>query len=79
MALELYVTRGCASCAELREQLLWDGRAFVEHDVEDDPSAHAQLLALVGEHALVPVLVEDGVVVSSGWQGRGCYVGRASR
>ncbi|HTJ26930.1 MAG TPA: glutaredoxin domain-containing protein [Candidatus Limnocylindria bacterium] len=79
MALELYVTRGCASCAELREQLLWDGRAFVEYDVEDDAAARARLLALAGEHALVPVLVEDGALVSSGWQGRGCYVGRSAR
>jgi glutaredoxin 3 len=79
MALELYVTRGCAYCAELREQLLWDGRAFVEHDVEDDPAARERLFSLVGDGVLVPVLVEDGCVVSSGWQGRGCYVGRAAR
>jgi glutaredoxin 3 len=76
MPLELYVTRGCAYCAELREQLRWDGREFVEYDVEDDAPARARLLALGGTPALVPALVEDGALVARGWEGRGCYVGR---
>jgi mycoredoxin len=79
MALELYVTRGCPSCAELREQLLWDGRAFIEYDVDDDGDARTRLFALAGEQVLVPVLVEDGAIVSRGWQGRGCYVARDAR
>jgi mycoredoxin len=74
MALEIFVMRGCPHCADLREQLDFDGRDFVEHDVEADAAARRRLAELVGPNALVPVLVEDGQVVQIGWQGRGCSV-----
>jgi mycoredoxin len=74
MALELYATRSCSFCAELREQLAWDGRAFVEYDVEADDAARARLAELVGASTVVPVLVEDGRVAQVGWQGRGCHL-----
>lgn len=77
MRLELYATRTCAFCAELREQLEWDGRAFVEYDVEADPDARARLFELAGGSTLVPVLVEDGRIAQVGWQGRGCHLARA--
>jgi glutaredoxin 3 len=60
----------------LREQLEWEGRDFVEHDVENDPSALKRLLGLAPPGpARVPVLVVDGRVVEIGWQGRSCLVG----
>ena len=34
MTLELFGGGGCPFTAELREQLEWDGREFVEYDVE---------------------------------------------
>lgn len=77
MALELYMTRNCPYCAELREELEFDGRAFSEFDVEGDPSARARLIELSGAAAMVPVLVEDGRIVQIGMQGRGCYIGLA--
>jgi mycoredoxin len=75
--LELFASRACPFCAEAREQLEWDGRAYVEHDVDADPAARARLHELVGAAALVPVLVEDGRVTQVGWRGRGCHVGTA--
>ena len=30
---------------------------------------------LTGGQRMVPVLIEDGKLVQSGWQGRGCVVG----
>ena len=71
---ELFGTRSCPYTGELREQLLWDGVEFVEHDVESDPAALARMLKLTGGRRIVPVLVEDGSVKQIGWQGRGCTV-----
>jgi mycoredoxin len=73
--LELYGTAGCPFTAELRQELEWDGRDFVEHDVEADPAAFARLAALTDQRT-VPVLVEDGRVVQIGWQGRGCPISK---
>ena len=75
MSLELYGTRTCPYTAELRAQLEWDDRQFVEYDVEADAAARGRLFRLVaGAAASVPTLVEDGRVVQVGWQGRSCYV-----
>lgn len=74
MPLELYGTRSCPYTAELRSELQWDGKAFVEYDVEADAGARDRLFSLVSGAVRVPVLVEDGQVVQVGWNGQGCYV-----
>ena len=71
--LELYGAQGCPYTRELRENLLWEGKAFQEYDVEEDPEALKRVLDLTGGRT-VPVLVEDGRVVQVGYQGRGCIV-----
>ncbi len=73
--LELFASASCPFCAELREQLDWDGKDYVEYDVDADAEARRRLVELVGPQAIVPVLVEDGRVAQTGWQGRGCAVG----
>jgi glutaredoxin 3 len=75
MAVELYATKSCPYCAEVREQLAFDGIDYAEHDVDADRAARARLMALVGGHPMVPVVVEDGRVTQVGAAGRGCYVG----
>jgi len=75
---ELYGTQSCAFTNELREELEWQGVAFVEYDVEADPAALRRMLALTGGDRTVPVLVEDGVVTQIGWRGRGCMVAAPS-
>ncbi|GAC1584855.1 MAG: hypothetical protein NVS3B7_20040 [Candidatus Elarobacter sp.] len=73
--LELYGTRTCPYTAELREDLAFRGRDFVEHDVEADDEALRRMIALVGAGAgAVPVLVEDGRVLQVGYEGRSCFV-----
>ena len=72
--LELFGSASCQFTGELREWLEWNGRQFVEYDVELDPAAMAKMCALTGGQRMVPVLVEDGRVVQIGWQGRGCIV-----
>ncbi len=75
--VELYGGSGCQYTAEMREQLLWDERDFVEYDVEVDAEALKRMIALTGGQRTIPVLVENGRVVQIGWQGRGCIVSSA--
>jgi len=72
--LELFGGSGCQYTVELREQLLWDGREFVEYDVESDTVALKRMMELTGGKRTIPVLVDDDVVIQIGWQGRGCVV-----
>jgi glutaredoxin 3 len=72
--IELYGTRSCPFTEELREHLLWEGREFVEHDVEADAQALARMIELTGGRRNVPVLIKDGRVQQIGWQGRSCLV-----
>jgi len=70
--LELYGTKSCPYTAELRDDLAFRDRDFVEYDVEEDADARRRLAELRG--AAVPVLVENGRVVQVGYEGRSCYI-----
>lgn len=72
--LELYGSSTCPFTTELREELEWQGRTFTEFDVDKDTPALRRMLAFTNGQRTVPVLVEDGRVVSIGYQGRGCVV-----
>jgi glutaredoxin 3 len=73
--VELYGTASCPFTAELRADLVWRGVDFMEYDVEADPAARERFFVLIPQAPRsVPVLVEDGRVVQTGWQGRGCAV-----
>jgi len=72
---ELFATKTCPYCSQMREQLEWDALDFVEYDVEIDGAARVRLQELVGANPMVPVLVEEGRVSQVGVAGRGCYVG----
>ena len=75
---ELYGTASCPYTQEMRESLEWQGRDFVEYDVEADAEALRRMLDATGGQRTVPVLVEDGRAVQIGWQGRGCIVASRS-
>jgi glutaredoxin len=72
--LELYGTAGCPYTAEMREWLEWKGNEFTEYDVETDADAREKLRRIAQAPYTVPLLVEDGRVIQTGWQGRGCIV-----
>ena len=78
-AFELFGTASCPYTQEMREWLEWQGRDFVEHDVERDAAALERMLAATGGQSTVPVLLEDGEVREIGWRGRGCTVMRGAR
>lgn len=69
--LELCGTASCPYTREMRQWLEWKRRDFVEYDVEADGAARARLVAFAGGQRTVPVLVEDGKIAQTGWQGRG--------
>lgn len=76
-SIELYGAASCPFTTEAREQLEYEGRDFIEYDVERDASAFVRLAKLLGDtKPMVPVVVENGSVKSIGRQGRGCYVNR---
>ena len=58
--VELFGGSGCQYTSELREHLLWEGRDFIEHDVETDQVALRRMLELTGGQRTIPVLVVDG-------------------
>jgi glutaredoxin len=71
---ELFGAKSCPHTQDMREWLDWKGYEYVEYDVEADHEARAHMIAISGGQRTVPVLVQDGVVIQIGWQGRGCVV-----
>jgi mycoredoxin len=73
--IELYGIASCPYTAELRADLEFRNRAFLEYDVENDAAARARMIAVSGGSA-VPVLVDGDRVVQIGYEGRSCYIAR---
>lgn len=71
--LELFGSASCPFTAQLREELHWQRKAFVEYDVESDGEAFARLMAFCDGERTVPVLIENDRIVQVGYEGRGCY------
>jgi mycoredoxin len=71
--LELFGTASCPHTREMREWLEWRGCDFLEYDVEANRDALVRMRELTGQR-IVPVLTEDGKLIHSGWQGRGCVL-----
>jgi glutaredoxin len=72
--VELFGSAGCEHTQSMRDWLEWRGVAFVEFNVDVDPSARLRMKTLGGGQRIVPMLVEDGAVAQIGWQGRGCVI-----
>lgn len=76
---ELYGTASCPYTHEMREWLEWNGREFIEYDVDADSDALERMREATNGQRTVPVLIEDGRAVQIGWQGRGCIAGMDSK
>jgi glutaredoxin len=76
---EIYGTASCPYTQEMREWLEWNGREFIEYDVDADSEALKRMHEATNGQRTVPVLIEDDRVVQIGWRGRGCIAGRESK
>lgn len=76
---ELYGAASCPYTQEMREWLEWNGRDFIEYDVEADSEALKRMREATHGQRTVPVLIEDGKAVQIGWRGRGCIAGMDSK
>jgi mycoredoxin len=73
--LELYGSASCPYTAQLREDLEWRRRPFVEYDVDADADALARMLRLTDGDRTIPVLSDGNRIVQVGFEGRGCHAG----
>ncbi|MBX3293844.1 MAG: glutaredoxin [Acidobacteria bacterium] len=76
MALVIYSKPGCPYCDQARDHYNASNIEFIEYDAQNDPDHQRNMLELTNGDTVVPVIVEDGVVVQSGWGSppRGCVI-----
>lgn len=72
--LEVYGASHCQYTTELLDDLEWRGEPFVYYDIEQDDDAKARFAELTQNGRSIPILVEDGKVTSTGYQGRSCLI-----
>ncbi|HVZ82782.1 MAG TPA: glutaredoxin domain-containing protein [Terracidiphilus sp.] len=70
MTVQMYTAAWCRDCRAAKQFLEMHGIAFVEVNVDIDPSAAEELIRRVGKRA-VPQLVIDGVWFQPYAPGRG--------
>ncbi len=58
----IFTKPGCPHCAAAKDDFRRRGIPFTEHNVQADPAALQQMLALNGGRRHVPTMVEDGAV-----------------
>lgn len=71
MTVVMYVKPGCPWCDRQRERFLEQGVEWEELDATADRAARADLIRLTDGTRMVPTVVEDGVLVSVGFDGHG--------
>ena len=71
MTLVLYMKPGCPWCEEQRERFRSQGVEWEEVDAKADPVARQELIRYTDGTRTVPTVVEDGQVISVGFDGHG--------
>ena len=71
MTLVMYMKPGCPWCDEQRERFRSQGVEWEEIDAQADRAARAELIRFTDGTRTVPTVVEDGQVVSVGFDGHG--------
>lgn len=71
MTVVMYVKPGCPWCERQRERFRDEGVEWEELDATADKDARADLIRYTDGTRMVPTVVEDGVVLSVGFDGDG--------
>jgi glutaredoxin len=71
VAILMYVKPRCPWCEEQRQRFRAQGVEWQEVDAQADPAARAELIELTRGTRTVPTVVQDGVLVSVGFDGHG--------
>ena len=67
MSLVIYTKPGCPYCDKARDHYNANGIEFTEHDAQNDKQRQEEMLGFSGGDLVVPVIVEDGKYIGSGW------------
>jgi glutaredoxin len=67
----MYVKPGCPWCERQRERFRSQGVEWEEIDAQADPAVRDELIRYTDGTRTVPTVVEDGEVISVGFDGHG--------
>lgn len=67
MSLELYTKPGCPYCDKARDHYTENNIEFTEYDAQNDSARKKEMLNYSNGELIVPVIVENGEYVQSGW------------
>jgi len=67
MSLVIYTKPNCPYCEKARTYYQENDIAFTEYDAQNDPDRQAEMLIFSDGDLVVPVIVENGAYVQSGW------------
>lgn len=67
MSLIMYSKPDCPYCAKARTYYNENGIEFSEFDAQNDEQKQKEMLEYSGGDLTVPVIVQDGEYIQSGW------------
>ena len=67
MSLVIFTKPNCPYCDKARAHYKEKGIDFTEYDAQNDLEKQKEMLDITGGDLVVPVIVEDGEYVQSGW------------
>ncbi|MEZ5346284.1 MAG: Uxx-star family glutaredoxin-like (seleno)protein [Pyrinomonadaceae bacterium] len=67
MSLVIYTKPGCPYCDRARDHYNENGIEFTEFDAQNNKKYQNEMLEYSGGDLTVPVIVENGEYIQSGW------------
>lgn len=67
MSLVIFTKPNCPYCDEARRHYSENNIEFTEFDAQNDKARQKEMLKYTGGDLVVPVIVENGEYIQSGW------------